>query len=69
MKAKKIVKSILIGEDGLQIQEVKFRKPNGWNWRIGKMRFEKAITFNDMYGLQILKIKKYIGWNKTKFFS
>ncbi len=43
LKAKKIVKSILIGEDGLQIQEVKFRKTNGWNWRLGKMRFEKAM--------------------------
>jgi hypothetical protein len=29
LKAKKIVKSILIGEDGLQIQEFKFRKTNG----------------------------------------
>jgi hypothetical protein len=29
LKGKKILKSILIGEDALQIQEVKFRKTNG----------------------------------------
>jgi hypothetical protein len=65
LKGKKILKSILIGEDALQIQEVKFRKTNGWNWRLGKMRFEKAIDSMTGMDYKILKIKKYIGWNKT----
>jgi hypothetical protein len=68
LKAKKIVKSILIGEDGLQIQEVKFRKTNGWNQRFGKMRFEKAIHSMTRMDYKILKIKKYIGWKKNQFF-
>jgi hypothetical protein len=51
----------------------KSKKSNlGNKWMKLKVRKDEIWennTFNDMYGLQILKIKKDIGWNKTKFFS
>lgn len=68
LKAKKILKNISIGEDALQIQEVKFRKTNGWNWRLGKMRFEKAIHSMRGMDYKSWNQKKNIGWNKTNFF-